>query len=66
MDSRNIDQYWHVLKERQVELAFELQRVVWLRDPDRATGARRRVLLSLAATVLLVAVIVAASVHLLM
>ena len=66
MDNRNIDQYRHVLKERQVELAFELQKAVWLLDPDRPTGGRRRLLLSLATTILLVAVIVAASVHLLM
>ena len=63
----NFDNYWHVLKDRQAELAYELQKEVMLRDPNQAPGTRRTVrtvLLSLAVAAVLLVVIVASGAHL--
>jgi hypothetical protein len=65
MHNHNYELYWQIARDRQAELARELEKEVLLRDPNRVTGSRRRALLSLAATAVLVVVIVVASLHVL-
>lgn len=64
MDYRDFDNISQILKERQNELACELQRAAWLRDPSQALATRRGVQLALAAAVVVLVVIVISSAHL--
>lgn len=64
MNSQDYDYYWHILKDRQAELDRELEKEVWLRDPNQVPSTRRRLVVSLAVAAVLLIVVVASGAQL--
>ena len=56
MDSRDIDLFASIIKERQDEILCEIKKEALLNDGTRVTGTKRKLLLALLAAIVVVAV----------